>query len=204
MIPNATAKRLPQYFRVLQELQDRGNKKVFSYQIGNMMDISEATVRKDFMYLKMNGKSAYGYDIKVLIQTLEYEMVLNKQEKLILIGVGALGTALLKYNFISTRIGKIVCAFDINQQKINQKIYGVPIYDIAYLSKKIPKNTHIALIATPKEELDSVINQLNNLNIKSIINFSDGLPRKRKGVKIYSVDLVEIISKAIYEVKSEY
>ncbi len=203
MIPQATKKRLPQYLRVLQELKERGNKKVYSYQIGNMMEISETTVRKDFMFLNTVGKSAYGYDVSTLIKTLEQEMLINHQEKLVLIGVGSLGTALLKYNFMSNRIGKIVCGFDVDPQKVNKKNYGVPIHDMAMIHKKMPKNVSIALLAIPKEELDGVINQLINLKIQSFINFSDGLPRKRKNVKVYSIDLVEAISKAIYEMKSK-
>ena len=93
-IPNATKKRFPQYLRVLQELQERGNERVFSYQIGNMMDISEYTVRKDFMFLSVEGKTASGYDINLFIKALEQELGFTNHEKIILIGVGVLGSAI--------------------------------------------------------------------------------------------------------------
>ena len=202
-IPNATKKRFPQYLRVLQELQERGNERVFSYQIGNMMDISEYTVRKDFMFLSVEGKTASGYDINLFIKALEQELGFTNHEKIILIGVGVLGNALLKYNFVSHRIGKIVCAFDCDKQKTNKKNYGVPVYDMELLSKKIPRDTTIAILAIPKEDLETVINQLMSLKVKAILNFTDGLPRKRKNIKIYNIDLAEMISKTIYDFQSQ-
>lgn len=200
-IPQATKKRLPQYLRLLYDLKQKGNERIRSYQIGNMLDISNSTVRKDFHYLQSVGKSAYGYNIDELIHSLEKELGSNKQEKIILIGVGVLGTALLKYNFISNRVGKIVAAFDSDPQKTNQKNYGVPVHHISKISKKILKDVHIAMLAIPKEEIDIVVNQLVKLNIQAIINFSDGIPRKRKNVKIYNIDFAETVTKAIYNCK---
>ena len=202
-IPNATKNRFPQYLRVLQELKERGIEHVRSYQIGNMLDISEVTVRKDFTHLPIYGKTAYGYDLVSLMNVLEKELQLTKSEKIILIGVGTLGTTLLKYNFNSNRAGKIVCAFDIDPQKYNQKHYGVPVYSIEKITKKMPKDTKIAIIATPKDEVDTLINQLVSLKIEAIINFSDAIPRKRKNIKIYNIDITEIIFKAIYDYKAK-
>ena len=50
------------------------------------------------------------------------------------------------------------------------------------LSKKIPRDTTIAILAIPKEDLETVINQLMSLKVKAILNFTDGLPRKRKNL----------------------
>ena len=71
------------------------------------------------------------------------------------------------------------------------------------LSKKIPRDTTIAILAIPKEDLETVINQLMSLKVKAILNFTDGLPRKRKNIKIYNIDLVEMISKTIYDFQSQ-
>ncbi len=200
-IPAITKIRYTQYLRALYELKERGNERILSYQIGSMVEVSASTVRKDFMYLNYIGKSAYGYNINDLIKALEAEIGLTKKEKIILIGAGSLGHALIKYNFNSHKIGKIVAAFDCDKTKIGTKIYGVTVHDISKIKRKIPKDTKIAILTVPKEEVDPIINTLISLNVEAIINFSDAIPRRRKKIKIYSVDLVEIISKAIYDFK---
>ncbi len=204
-IPTATRNRLPQYLRILKEFKERGSDHICSYQIGNILDISDATVRKDLSILQMTvGKSAYGYDVDRLIEVLEKEIGFNKNEKMILIGVGAIGNIIItNYNFNPNRYGKIVAAFDITQQFVNTKIGSIPVYDFAQLSKKIPKETRIAIVTTPKEHLEMVINKLISLKIEIVINFTTGYPRKRKKIDVYNIDLSEIIAKSIYMSKSK-
>ena len=66
-IPSATRKRFPIYLRVLLQFQQRGVNRVMSYQIGRMCDVEANTVRRDLMYLKHEGKPAYGYYVDSLI-----------------------------------------------------------------------------------------------------------------------------------------
>lgn len=91
------------------------------------------------MFLSVEGKTASGYDINLFIKALEQELGFTNHEKIILIGVGVLGNALLKYNFVSHRIGKIVCAFDCDKQKTNKKIMAFPFMIWNYFQKKYPE-----------------------------------------------------------------
>lgn len=202
-IPSATRKRFPIYLRVLLQFQQRGVNRVMSYQIGRMCDVEANTVRRDLMYLKHEGKPAYGYYVDSLINAFNDELGTKEDEKIVLIGVGNIGMGLLKYNYLQTRVGKIVCAFEVDPTKINTIVNGVPIYDYKQLKRKFPKNAKIVILAIPGEEIDLVINQLVNLKVKAIINFSDGIPRKRTGLKIHQVELAKIISEIIYEFKSD-
>ena len=183
-LPNATRTRLPQYLRIVKEFKERGSDHICSYQIGRLLDISDATVRKDLAYLtSLNGKSAYGYDVNNLIDNLEKEIGFNKNEKIILVGIGVIGSTILSYNFTPNRYGKIVAAFDVTNQEANSKINGVPVYRYDELAKKMPRDTKIAILAVSKEQLETTINKLVSLKIEIIINFSTGLPRKRKNVR---------------------
>ena len=42
---------------------------------------------------------------------------------------------------------------------------------------------------------------LVSLKVKAIINFSDGVPRKRNNVVVHQVDLAKIVSEIIYDLK---
>lgn len=202
-IPTATRKRYPMYLRVLLQFKQRGVQRVMSYQIGRMCDVEANTVRRDLMYLRHEGKPAYGYYVDSLISAFNEELGAKGDEKIVLIGVGNIGMGLLKYNYLQTRVGKIVCAFDIDPSKINTKVNGVPIYDYKQIKRRFPKNAQIVILAIPSDNIDMVVNQLVNLKVKAIINFSDGIPRKRTGLKVHQVGLAKIISEIIYEFKND-
>jgi len=201
-IPPATRRRFPLYLRALQQLQQRGIDRVMSYQIGKMVDVEANTVRRDLMFVKHKGKSAYGYDVDSLIDAFNQEIgTTSENAKLILIGVGNIGSGLLKYNSIPSHVGQIVCAFDSDPSKIGTEINNVPIYDFRQIKQRIPSNCRIAILAIPKENIDAVVSQLVALKVKAIINFSDGVPRKRNGIVIHQVDLAKIVSEIIYDFK---
>ena len=109
----------------------------------------------------------------------------------------------MKYNYIPSHIGKIECAYDIDPSKIGTTINGVPVYDLANLKKTFPEGCNIAILAIPKDNIDEVVSRLVSLKIKAIINFSDGIPRKRNNVVVHQVDLAKIISEIIYDFKTK-
>ena len=121
---------------------------------------------------------------------------------MVLLGVGNIGQGLLKYNYIPSHIGHIVCAYDIDPKKIGTMVNNVPIYDYASLKETFPEGTNIAILAIPKDNIDSVVGKLVSLKVKAIINFSDGVPRKRSQITVYQVDLAKIVSEIIYDLKT--
>ena len=123
--------------------------------------------------------------------------------KIILIGVGNIGQGLLKYNYIPSHIGRIVCAYDIDPRKYNMTINNVPVYNLSSLNQTFPQGCQIAILAIPKERIDEVVSKIVSLGIKAIINFSDGIPRKRNNVVVHQIDLGKIVSEIIYEFKTK-
>ena len=203
-VPPSSKKRYPLYLRSLQQLKQRGVIRVMSYQIGNMCNVAADTVRRDLMYVKHKGKTASGYEVLSLIEAFEEELgTSGDNAKLILIGVGNIGQGLLKYNYIPAHVGQIVCAYDIDPLKVGTHINGVPVYDITSLKSTCPEGCNIAILAIPKDNIDEVVSRLVSLNIRAIINFSDGVPRKRNNVVVHQVDLAKIVSEIIYDFKTK-
>ena len=202
--PESTKKRYPLYLRALQQLKQRGLTRVMSYQIANICNVSADTVRRDLMFVKHQGKTSSGYDINGLIEVLSEELGTSSSDaKLVLIGVGNIGQGLLKYNYIPAHVGQIVCAYDIDPNKIGTTINFVPVYDINSLKDTFPKNCNIAILAIPSEAIEDVVSKLVSLKVKAIINFSDGTPRKRNNLVVHQVDLAKIVSEIIYDFKTE-
>ncbi len=203
-IPPSSKRRFPLYLRALQQLKQRGVERVMSYQIGNMCNVAADTVRRDLMYVKHKGKTAAGYDVSSLLEAFNDELgTTTSDAKMILIGVGNIGLGLLKYNYIPAHVGQIVCAYDIDPNKIGLNINGVPVYDYAALKRTFPEDCKIAILAIPKDHIDDVVSRLVSLKVKAIINFSDGVPRKRNNIMVHQVDLAKIVSEIIYEFKTK-
>ncbi|MBO1912106.1 redox-sensing transcriptional repressor Rex, partial [Microvirga sp. 3-52] len=66
-IPQATSKRLPLYYRFLQNFANANKKRVSSSELSEAMKIDAATIRRDFSYFGALGRKGYGYDVDYLV-----------------------------------------------------------------------------------------------------------------------------------------
>ena len=89
-----------------------------SKTLADYVSIESTTIRRDFSFLGNLGKQGYGYDVNDLIQIFSDQLGVNFDEKIILIGAGNLGKALLNYNNWNHVVGEIVCAFDLEPERI--------------------------------------------------------------------------------------
>src|SRR5690625_7755450 len=108
-IPKATAKRLPLYYRYLNNLNQQGKTRVSSQELSKAVKVDSATIRRDFSYFGGLGKKGYGYNVDYLLiffgKTLDQDELTN----VALMGVVNLGTAFLSYIFykgINTEVKK--------------------------------------------------------------------------------------------------
>ena len=136
-IPFATRERYPEYLRALRYYQNKGHDKIMSNELARELGINSTSVRRDISYLGHMGRQGYGYDIKKLIDELKKELGDGKDEGIVLMGVGNMGKALLKYNTFSFQVGTIVCGFDVDPNNIGI-IENVPVYHYKDFHAKFP------------------------------------------------------------------
>ena len=116
--------RLSKYKKSVARLRSMGFKKVFSDNLADAIGVTPSQVRKDFSLFGISGNKKGGYEIDELINNLNKVLGKSDEEKVVLIGCGNIGTALIKYSgFVKEGIN-IVAAFDVDPEKINRK--GVP------------------------------------------------------------------------------
>lgn len=199
-IPLATRDRYPDYLRVLRYFQTKGLEKIMSNELARELGINSTSVRRDVSYLGHMGRQGYGYNIQTLIDELKKELGDGKDEGIILMGVGNMGKALLKYNTFSFQVGRIVCGFDVEEGNIGI-MENVPIYHYKDLYSKFPKGVKIAILALPGNVAQKVADELMDLGVTAFINFSDGALKTRRRVIVESVDLASLIQEIIYKFK---
>ena len=201
-ISKATLKRYPVYLKALRKMYDEGKRKVMSSELSEYIDIKSTTIRRDFSMLGQLGKQGYGYDVDSLISIFSKELGEDYDEKMVLIGVGRLGTAILNYNNWHHVAGEIVCAFDLQPDKRNSEPkVNVPVYHIKELKNRLPKGCEIAILCIPSGAQE-IVNELHKLGVKGIVNFTREHFTLPEGMIKTDVDVVSTIQELVFEVNS--
>lgn len=200
-IPHAMRARIPIYLKSLKRLQRDGVDKIMSRELSDIIRIESTTIRRDFSYIGDLGRQGYGYDVNHLISVFENEFDLNNKESVILIGVGHMGRALLKYNGHTDSIAKIVAAFDNYEPYIGEVECDIVIQDYRQIANLMPDNVSVAILTVPASEVRSVIKDLLELGIRGFINFSGEDVFYGEDVKICNINLGDEIQKTLYELK---
>ena len=125
---------------------------------------------------------------------------LGLDESIIIIGVGNLGSAILKYNRWQYTVGKIVCGYDQDKNKEGER-FGVKIYNIDDLEKTFPEGCKIAILAI-SENVQSTVDRLMKLGIKGIVDFTHTHFTVDQGVEVQQVDVVVAIQELVIKMDS--
>lgn len=201
-ISKSTLQRYPVYLKALRKLSEEGVKRIMSSQLSEYVDIKSTTIRRDFSLIGQLGKQGYGYDVDELISIFSKELGEDYDEKMILIGVGRLGTAILNYNNWNHVAGEIVCAFDIQPEKRNREPkVNVPVYHIDELRKRVPAGCEIAILCIPNGA-QKIVDELHELGIKGIVNFTREHFVLPEGMIKKDVDVVSTIQELVFEVNA--
>ena len=202
-ISNATMSRYPVYLKALRKMQHEGKENCLSSELSELTGILDTTIRRDFTYLsKTNnfGQRGKGYGVKHLIDVLSEVLGLGLDESIILIGVGNLGSAILKYNRWQYTVGKIVCGYDQDKNKEGER-FGVKLYNIDDLEKTFPKDCKIAILAI-SENVQPTVDRLMDLGIRGIVDFTHTHFTVRPGVEVQQVDVVVAIQELVIKMDS--
>ncbi len=199
-VPKATLQRYPIYLKALNRLKMNNVDKIMSKELAHMVDIESTTIRRDFSFLGNLGKQGYGYDVNRLIEIFNQQLGVDFDEKIILVGAGNLGRALLNYNKWDYVVGEITCGFDADPSKCGEQ-FGVQIYPMDELETKIPEGCHIAIL-TISHEVQATIDRLVACGITGIVDFTHQHFSTPKGVVIKPVDVVSSIQELVFTMNS--
>jgi len=199
-IPKATAKRLPLYYRYLNNLNQQGKTRVSSQELSEAVKVDSATIRRDFSYFGALGKKGYGYNVEYLLSFFRKTLNQDEVTEVALIGVGNLGTAFLKYNFLRNNNINIVKAFDSDPKKIGTNVGNVPIYDIEDLDEHI-EDIEVAILTVPVSEAEIIANRLVDKGIKGILNFTPARITVPNHIRVHHIDLAVELQSLVYFLK---
>lgn len=201
-IPQATAKRLPLYYRFLKNLHSSGKQRVSSAELSEAVKVDSATIRRDFSYFGALGKKGYGYNVNYLLSFFRKTLDQDELTKVALIGVGNLGTAFLNYNFLKNNNTIIELAFDVDESKVGTRICDVPVYHMDELEEQLnQRDISVAILTVPSHVAQTITDYLVKSNVKGILNFTPARLTVPAAIRVHHIDLSIELQSLIYFLK---
>lgn len=173
IIADNTVRRLSQYLRFLEDFQHQGAATVSSVALAGKGGTTSAQVRKDLSFFGSFGKRGLGYPVGPLIKRLREILGLGRRYKVVVVGAGKIGSALVQYRGFQERGFDIVAIFDTDPAKIGEQWNGLVVRDAAILERECGQiKPDIAIVATPGEGAQLVADRLVKTGVAAILNFT--------------------------------
>ncbi len=167
-------KRLPRYYRFLENLKSNGISRISSKELAERMGLTASQIRHDFNCFGGFGQQGYGYNVPELYDKIGEILYVNNELKTVLIGAGNLGKAVASKIFQRKSGFKLIGIFDKNEALAGKMIRGIPVRHIDYLENFCRDNSPVcAVICIPSNDMKELTDLLCRLGIKSFWNFSN-------------------------------
>ena len=189
-LSRASAGRLSLYLRSLDSLRREGVGKVSSSQLGEAVGVSDAQVRKDLAMLGNLGQPGIGYATPELIAAIRRTLGIDREWKAVLVGVGNLARALLRYRGFQQQGFRLVALCDSDPAKVGQVVEGLTIKSTNEISEVVAKTgAELGILTVPAEAAQAVTDQLAAGGIRGLLNFAPAVLKMPPGVSVVTVDL---------------
>lgn len=188
-IPEVTVERLSIYLRAIKKFHE--DEILSSQGLAELVGTSDGQVRKDLAYFGEFGVPGQGYKVGKLIEEISHILGLDKDQRIALVGVGKLGSALLGYPGFKGKGFKIKAAFDNDPSKVGKTWQGVTIQNVQKIPRFVSQEKiHIGIITTPAAPAaQEAADKLVEGGVKGILNFAPTRIVVPAHVKLRNVDL---------------
>lgn len=198
-IPQRTVERFFRYSQFLHARLEAEAEYVFSRELAAAVGVSPEQVRRDLMTFRLKGTPQRGYPTKEFLTELYSHLESAALTKMVLVGIGNLGRAILTY-FLKRRPNlSIVAAFDQEPEKTNRVYSGCHSYHISQLEKFVAKEkVAVGIITVPAGSAQEAADALVRAGVKGIINFAPVQLKLPPGIFLEQLDITLSIEKVAY------
>jgi redox-sensing transcriptional repressor len=172
-IPEIIVGRLPIYLQALEFMHAQGRHTTSSQELGEMIGISAAQIRKDLSQFGEFGKQGKGYSVSYLVEQLQLILNVNKVWDMALVGAGNLGTAIAHYQDFHRHGFQVILIFDNDPERVGTEVGDHPVHSIDEMVPMIrQKDIKIAMLTVPAHSAQEVTDLLVSAGIKAILNYA--------------------------------
>ena len=173
-VSDAVIRRLPRYYRYLDDLHLKGTVRISSSTLGGKMGITASQIRQDLSCFGEFGQQGYGYNVEELRSEIGHILGVDNRHSIIIVGVGNLGRALMQ-NFHFKDAGFLLeAAFDVSPNLIGFQVAGTPIFSMTELDRFVAGHRpDVAVLTVPQAVAQSTANRLISLGVRGFWNFTN-------------------------------
>jgi redox-sensing transcriptional repressor len=203
-VPIPTLERLATYLRYLIDLEHSNIETISSAEVEEETGINAAQFRKDLSYFGEFGKPGVGYNVPELQGRIARILKINQEQRMLLVGAGNLGSALVGYPGLKEHRFNLVAVFDNNFSKIGRNLWDLEILDIARVKEVNAKlKAHMAIIAVPRAAAQSVTDALIEAGVHAILNFAPTILKVPDHMVVRNVSFVQELAVLSYHLSTE-
>ena len=178
-ISNAVIKRLPRYRRYLNELRKKG--------------------RQDLNNFGGFGQQGYGYSVEGLYNEISAILGLDKEYKLVVVGAGRLGQAIVNYTYYYKSGFVVKGIFEIDKNIIGKNINGVEVMDYDNIVEYVEnEKIDIGVICTTRDAAQEVADKLSFAGVRGLWNFAPVDIETPAHVAVENVHISESLHSLVY------
>ncbi|MEG2038665.1 MAG: redox-sensing transcriptional repressor Rex [Oscillospiraceae bacterium] len=169
----SVVRRLPRYYRFLEDLLNRGVHRISSREMAQKMGLTASQIRQDLNCFGGFGQQGYGYNIDALYSEIGKILGLDQNMKCIVIGVGNLGTAITRHIPYESLGFNLIGAFDISPSVVGKEVRGITVKHTSEI-ESFCKLHHpkAAVLCIPKEPALEIAKQLVECGVFGFWNFA--------------------------------
>jgi redox-sensing transcriptional repressor len=185
-----TLNRLSLYLRCLQELGAEGVARVSSTELADRYGLSASQIRKDLAQFGEFGIRGVGYEVPQLRSRLRSLLGLDRERGLVIVGVGSLGTALVRFPGFNRDGYSVVGLADSDPRLVGRKVDGKAVEPVAALGALVRRTgATLGVLAVPSGAAQGAYEALAAAGIGAVLNFAPTQIRALPGVPVKTVDL---------------
>ena len=200
-ISSAVIRRLPRYYRYLDELHNKGVVRISSSALGKSMGLTASQIRQDLFCFGGFGQQGYGYNVEYLYKEIGKILGLDVQHNFIIVGAGNLGRALGNYTNFERRGFYFRGMFDQDPELVGRKVRNVQVRPMEEMEEFIGDNEiDMAVLAIPKAGAVPVAERVSRTSIRAIWNFAHvdlNLPER---IQVENVHLSDSLMRLSYNI----
>lgn len=198
-IPGIIVGRLPIYLQALEHMQYQGIQTTSSQELGELIGISAAQIRKDLSQFGEFGKQGKGYSTAYLVDQLREILKVNRIWEMALVGAGNLGRAIAHYQGFTDHGFRIALIFDSDPNCIGVQVGDQKVYDANEMVPMIREaGLKIAMVTVPASAAQAVTDDLVSAGIRSILNYAPITLSVPPNVHVQYVDPVIYLQRMTY------
>ena len=185
-LPGETIKRFRLYQPLLRLWMYKEKRNLTISLISEFLGIPVRLVLEDFSHCPDWNKSEDELvEVSSLIDCIDRLLGEKEFKEALLVGIGKLGTSLLKNEIIAGSGLKIVAAFDIDPEKVGKIISGIKVLSMEKLESYVRQmHLRMAMIATTPENAMEAVEQVKQAGISVVWNFTPAIIPDQEGILV--------------------